>query len=67
MKNQVLHTVWCNIAGEAAGETWSWSLLGVKGLICEAPTVIHKTISFLCSGILGGTPLLKKSGSLILS
>ena len=32
MKSQVLHTVWCNIAGEAAGEIWNWSLLGVKGL-----------------------------------
>ena len=33
MKSQVLHTVWCNITGEAAGEIWTWSLLGVKGLI----------------------------------
>ena len=33
MKSQVLHTVWCNIAGEAAGETRNWSLLGMKGLI----------------------------------
>ena len=32
MKNQVLHTVWYNISGEAAGEIWTWSLLGVKGL-----------------------------------
>ena len=32
MKSQVLHTVWCNISGEAAGEIWHWSLLGVKGL-----------------------------------
>ena len=32
MKSQVLHTVWCNITGEAAGEIWIWSLLGVKGL-----------------------------------
>ena len=30
MKSQVLHTVWCNISGEAAGEIWNWSLLGVK-------------------------------------
>ena len=28
MKNQVLHTVWCNISAEAAGEIWDWSLLG---------------------------------------
>ena len=32
MKSQVLHTVWCNISGEAAGEIRNWSLLGVKGL-----------------------------------
>ena len=32
MKSQVLHTVWCDISGEAAGEIWHWSLLGVKGL-----------------------------------
>ena len=32
MKRQVLHTVWCNISGEAAGEIWNWLLLGVKGL-----------------------------------
>ena len=31
MKSQVLHTVWCNTSGEAAGEIWNWSLLGVKG------------------------------------
>ena len=32
MKNQVLHTGWCNSFGETAGEIWSWSPLGVKGL-----------------------------------
>ena len=32
MKSQVLHTVWCNISGEVAGEIWYWSLLGVEGL-----------------------------------
>ena len=33
MKSHVFHTVWCNISGEVAGETWwNWSLLGVKGL-----------------------------------
>ena len=32
MKSQGLHTVWCNISGEAAGEIWEWSLVGVKGL-----------------------------------
>ena len=32
MNSQVLHTVWCHISGEAAGEFWHWSLSGVKGL-----------------------------------
>ena len=32
MKSQVLHTVWCHISCEAAGEIWHWSLSGVKGL-----------------------------------
>ena len=31
MNNRVLHTVWCNISGEAAGEILGRSLLGVKG------------------------------------
>ena len=31
-KHHVLHTVWCNISGEATGEIWDWSLLGMKGL-----------------------------------
>ena len=31
MKSQVLHTVWGHISGEAAGEIWNWSLLGVQG------------------------------------
>ena len=30
MKSQVLHTVWCNMTGEATGEIWTWSLLGVN-------------------------------------
>ena len=32
MKSQVLHTVWCNISGEASEEIWHQSLLEVKGL-----------------------------------
>ena len=32
MKSQVLHTVWCNMTGEATGEIGTSSLLGVKGL-----------------------------------
>ena len=35
MKSQVLHSVWCNISGEAAGEIWTWPLLGVKELNIE--------------------------------
>ena len=33
MKSQALHTVQCYITGKAEGEIWTWSLLGVKGLI----------------------------------
>ena len=31
MKSHVLHTMWCNISGEAEREIWKLSLLGVKG------------------------------------
>ena len=41
MKSQVLHTVWCNISGEAAEESWCWSLLGVKGLTLSLPRAIN--------------------------
>ena len=37
MKSHVLHTVWCNISGEAAGEIGDWSFLGVKGLKHSSP------------------------------
>ena len=33
MKSQVLHTVWCHISCDSAGEFWRWSLSGVKGSI----------------------------------
>ena len=33
MKSQVLYTVWCDITDEAAGEVWTSSLSGVKGLM----------------------------------
>ena len=42
MKNQVLHTVWCNISGETAGEIWTWSLLGVKGLRVGCLAVMNR-------------------------
>ena len=36
----LITSVWCNISGEAAGETWSWSLLGVKGLsVCSSVNI----------------------------
>ena len=37
MKSQVLHTVWCHISCEVAGEFWHWSLSGVKGLTLSLP------------------------------
>ena len=43
MKSQVLHTLWPNISGEAAGETWNWSLLGVKGLMNFGSFFIRQT------------------------
>ena len=48
MKNQVLHTVWCNISGVNEGELWDWSLLGVKGLILREPPLA-------CPSVLQGT------------
>ena len=36
MKSWILHTMWCIFTGEAAGEIWNWSLLGVlKGKMNE--------------------------------
>ena len=31
-KTKVIHAVWCNITCEAAGQIWTCSLLGVRGL-----------------------------------
>ena len=45
MTSHVLHTVWCRISGEAAGEVWKWSLLGVKGL--TSLTRIRKVMGWL--------------------
>ena len=47
----VLHTVWCNISGEAAGEIWNWSLLGVKGIQYRAHEHVctfASLTSFIC-------------------
>ena len=73
MKSQVLHTVWCNISGEAAGEIWNWSLLGVKGLRA-APTahalyqwfLLHCPHFLLWSAVVspGGKPLFFPCGNL---
>ena len=30
MKSQALHTVWCNISVEDAGEIWNWPSLGAN-------------------------------------
>ena len=38
MKSQVLHTVWCNISGDAVGEIWNWSFLGMKRLTSSTHT-----------------------------
>ena len=40
MKTQV-HTMWCFISGEAAGEIWNWSLLGMRGLIVRDRTEVY--------------------------
>ena len=52
MKSQVLYTAWCYISGEAAGEIWHWSLLGVKGLrlvyTYDARTSARKSNARLC-------------------
>ena len=49
MKSQVLHTVWCNIPVEAAGEIWHWSLLGVKGLTIIITAITTFVIIFIVS------------------
>ena len=41
MKSQVLHTVWCNISGEAAGEIWNWSLLGTTVIEIHFLVTVH--------------------------
>ena len=33
MKSSFLYAVWCSISGEASGDNWNWSLLGVEGLL----------------------------------
>ena len=40
MKSLVLHTVWCYISGEVAGEIWNWSLSGVKGFMWRNSDII---------------------------
>ena len=49
MKSQILHTVLCNIAGEAAGELLDRSLLGVKGLNYLFGLLVVEHCSALCS------------------
>ena len=40
MKSKILHTVWCSITGEAAGEIWTWSLF--KGLKAQQSLCVYK-------------------------
>ena len=46
----MLHTVWCYIFGEAAGEIWHWSLVGVKvcfvfvNCLCDAFSIDWKCL-----------------------
>ena len=65
-KSQIHHIVWCYISGEAAGEIWNWSLLGVKGLLgtyslhsitlvlMYVYNYIYECIHFVCAFILYG-------------
>ena len=58
MKGQVLHTVWCKISGEAAGEIWNWSLLGVQGLMVYLGGIVVLTLSV---GMAWPSPLVHRS------
>ena len=59
MNSQVLHTVWCNIPVEAAGEIWHWSPLWVKGIIqAFTPEV---TLSWPSPGVIIATSKVLKS------
>ena len=49
MKSQVLHTVWCDISGEDAGEIWDWSFLGVTGLRSLVGTYMQSVHYFVPS------------------
>ena len=49
MKNQVFHTVWCNISVEAAGVIWNWSLLGVPQIFTHVQEMeIQNNQLFIC-------------------
>ena len=52
MKSQVLHTVWCHISCEAAGEFWHWSLSGVKGLTGKSRSNTLSDPNALSSGFI---------------
>ena len=47
MESQVLLTVWCNISGGAEGESWHWSLSGVKGLM-NLSQIYWSTSCYVC-------------------
>ena len=62
--SNVLHTAWCYISGEAAGEIWNWSLLEVKGFDEELSSSSQYFLSLVqCRGLLGPAPV---SGHLLL-
>ena len=65
MKSQVLHTVWCHISCEAAGEFWHWSLSGVKGLKNRALLTGRRTLLRMFIGMC--TCLFPRLPSLFLS
>ena len=65
MKSQVLHTVWRSISGEAAGESWHWSLSGVKGLSHRNFALFFETLNssiiFSCTRTVASKQALKQA------
>ena len=73
MKSQVLHTVWCHISGEAAGEIWhlitfglvqkesNWSQYKLKWLIWHLSSEMVNSLSFLFNHILSLQGISSKS------
>ena len=55
MKSKVLHTVWCNISGEAAGEIWNWSGMKVLKIpwVCNNVKARHMGVDWCMVNFLG--------------